>query len=128
MAKIILLSNGHGEDLSGALIGKDLKKIGHEVFALPLVGVGNAYSRVGIKIIHKGKSFRTGGLGYTSLKGRITEILEGQILYLLKRVWHFLTTARHYDFIVVVGDVLPKMSYLTLLDKYAYGCVLFVMA
>ncbi len=110
MAKILLLSNGHGEDLSGSLIGKSLEKIGHQVFALPMVGTGKAYSRQGIKIICKGKNFKTGGLGYTSLKGRITEIVEGQLLYLITKVWHFLSTAKTYDLVVVIGDVLPVIT------------------
>ena len=44
MARLLLLSNGHGEDLSGALLGQALKAQGHEVEALPLVGRGNPYS------------------------------------------------------------------------------------
>ena len=41
-ARILLLSNGHGEDLSGALIGLELQKLGHQLDALPLVGHGRA--------------------------------------------------------------------------------------
>ena len=41
--RILLLSNGHGEDLSGALIGRELQALGHRVEALPLVGHGRAY-------------------------------------------------------------------------------------
>ena len=37
--RILLLSNGHGEDLSGALIGTALQQQGCSVEALPLVGV-----------------------------------------------------------------------------------------
>ena len=49
MAKLLLLSNGHGEDLSGALLGEVLQKQGHEVDSLPLVGLGNAYREKNIK-------------------------------------------------------------------------------
>ena len=41
--RILLLSNGHGEDLSGALIGTALQQQGCSVEALPLVGHGQAY-------------------------------------------------------------------------------------
>ena len=35
------------------------------------------------------------------------EILQGQVLYLLKRSWRLLREARQADGIVVVGDVIP---------------------
>ena len=31
MARLLLLSNGHGEDLSGALLGRSLSEQGHDV-------------------------------------------------------------------------------------------------
>ena len=40
MFKILILSNGHGEDLSGSLIAKQLVKSGYTVHALPIVGKG----------------------------------------------------------------------------------------
>ena len=94
MFKILILSNGHGEDLSGSLIAKQFVKSGYSVHALPIVGKGNHYEKEKIKIIGKTKEFSTGGIGYNSFKGRFTEILEGEILYLLKRlyltfqIWH----------------------------------------
>ncbi len=107
MGKILLLSNGHGEDLSASYIGKHLISLGHEVEALPLVGVGKFYSYQNIRIILDGKNFSTGGIGYTSLKGRLTELLEGQIIYLFKRIIKLLKNASKYDLIVSIGDVLP---------------------
>ena len=53
------------------------------------------------------QSFSTGGLGYASFAGRLKEILQGQVLYLLKRSWRLLREARRADGIVVVGDVIP---------------------
>ena len=74
MFKILILSNGHGEDLSGSLIAKKLEKCGFSVNALPIVGKGNQYEKQKIKIIGKTKEFSTGGIGYNSFKGRFTEI------------------------------------------------------
>ena len=48
MSRILLLSNGHGEDLSGALIGKALQTLDHHVYAFPLVGDGHSYLEEGI--------------------------------------------------------------------------------
>ncbi len=110
MTKVLLLSNGHGEDLSGALIGEALRKLEHQVEALPLVGLGIPYKDAEIKLLSKGQEFSTGGLGYTSIKGRITELFQGQIIYLLKKIWLLLLTANQYDLIVVIGDVIPILA------------------
>ena len=84
MSRILFLSNGHGEDLSGSLIAKQLVNNGFSVEALPIVGKGIHYEKEKIKIIGKTKEFSTGGIGYNSFKGRLTEILGGEIFYLLK--------------------------------------------
>ena len=87
MFKILILSNGHGEDLSGSLIAKQFVKSGYSVHALPIVGKGNHYEKEKIKIIGKTKEFCTGGIGYNSFKGRLTEILGGVFFFLLKRLY-----------------------------------------
>jgi len=74
VARLLLLSNGHGEDLSGALLGQVLKAQGHDVEALPLVGRGNPYSEATIPLVGRTREFSTGGLGYTTLRGRLTEL------------------------------------------------------
>ena len=48
MGQILLLSNGHGEDVSGALIGQALQSLGHHVQALPLAGLGSPLSLIHI--------------------------------------------------------------------------------
>ncbi len=107
MFKILILSNGHGEDLSGSLIAKQFVKSGYSVHALPIVGKGNHYKKEKIKIIGKTKEFSTGGIGYNSLKGRLTEIFGGEILYLLKRLYLTFKIRKKYDYFFVVGDIVP---------------------
>ena len=105
--QLLLLSNGHGEDLSGARLGLALQQQGASVKAVPLVGDGGAYRQAELPVAGRTQSFSTGGLGYASLAGRLKEILQGQVLYLLQRSWRLLQEARHADAIVVVGDVIP---------------------
>jgi uncharacterized protein (TIGR03492 family) len=105
--RLLLVSNGHGEDLSGALLAQTLQAMGAEVAALPLVGEGDAYLNSTISVLGHTRSFSTGGLGYTSAAGRWAEILQGQVLYLLKRSWLLWREARRVDGLVVVGDVIP---------------------
>ena len=126
MFKILILSNGHGEDLSGSLIAKQFVKSGYSVHALPIVGMGNHYEKEKIKIIGKTKEFRTGGIGYNSFKGRLTEILGGEILYLFKRLYLTFKIRRKYDYFFVVGDIVPvffawvcKKDFFTYLVAYS---------
>ena len=63
---LLVVCNGHGEDLSGAILAKKLQSLGHNVKALPLVGLGDSYRNSGIDLICEGKEFSTGGIGYTS--------------------------------------------------------------
>ena len=126
MFKILILSNGHGEDLSGSLIAKQFVKSGYSVHALPIVGMGNHYEKEKIKIIGKTKEFRTGGIGYNSFKGRLTEILGGEIFYLLKRLYLTFKIKKKYDYFFVVGDIVPvffawvcKKDFFTYLVAYS---------
>ena len=89
---VLLLSNGHGEDLSGAKIAEALMARGIAVEALPLVGHGRPYRQVGVPVLGSTRECSTGGLGYTSLAGQLREIREGQWTYLLGRL---LWLARH---------------------------------
>ncbi len=110
MSRLLLLSNGHGEDLSGALLGLALQQLGHQVDALPLVGNGHPYREAGLPLILRTREFSTGGLGYTSLRGRLTELVQGQVLHLLGGLVRLLKVAHRYDLVVVVGDVIPVMA------------------
>ncbi len=110
MARLLLLSNGHGEDLSGALLGQALLKQGHQVDALPLVGSGQPYRDSQIAVVVSTREFSTGGLGYTSLRGRLTELIQGQVLHLLQALMRLLRIRRRYDLVVVIGDVIPVIA------------------
>ena len=110
MATILLLSNGHGEDLSGALLGQALLSQSHSVQALPLAGLGSPYLQADIPLLGRSHEFSTGGIGYTSLRGRLTELLQGQVLYLIRRLIRLLRHSHNFDLIVVVGDVIPVIA------------------
>ena len=105
MSKILVLSNGHGEDLSGSLIAKQFIKSGYSVDALPIVGKGIHYKKEKIKIIGKTKEFSTGGIGYNSFKGRLTEILGGEIFYFLKKLYS------KFQIILLLGLVYHGFNY-----------------
>ncbi len=126
MSRILLLSNGHGEDLSGSLLAKSLIQRGNYVDALPIVGQGQDYKKESIRIIGKTKEFGTGGIGYNSFKGRMMEIFGGQIFYFLQKLYLSYKVRNQYDFYLVIGDIVPvcfawfaKKDFFTYLVAYS---------
>ena len=107
---VLLLSNGHGEDLSGARIAQALMARGVAVEALPLVGHGRPYRQAGVPVVGRTQECSTGGLGYTSLRSQLREIREGQWTYLLARLLGLRRQRRRYGLVVAVGDVLPVIG------------------
>ena len=121
MKPVLLLSNGHGEDLSGALVAAELMQRGIPVEALPLVGHGSPYRQRGVPVLGRTRSCSTGGLGYTSLGGRLSELLEGQMGHVLGRLLLLRRRRRHYGLVVAVGDVLAVLgSWLSGLPSAVY--------
>jgi uncharacterized protein (TIGR03492 family) len=110
VSRILLISNGHGEDLSASLLGRELLNRQQRVEALPLVGAGDAYRRAGIGVIGRTRNFSTGGLGYTSLRGRLTELWQGQVQYLFGRILSLMRHRREYGLVVAVGDLVPVLA------------------
>ncbi|MEB3266679.1 MAG: hypothetical protein VKN13_08710, partial [Cyanobacteriota bacterium] len=107
---VLLLSNGHGEDTSGALIAAELLRRGVTVEALPLVGRGIAYRRLGVPVPHGLREFSTGGLGYATLVGRLKELVQGQPLYLMGLLVGLWRRRRRYRLVVAVGDLIPVLA------------------
>jgi len=110
VSRILLISNGHGEDLSASLLGRELLNRQQWVEALPLVGAGDAYRRAGLGVIGRTRKFSTGGLGYTSLRGRLTELWQGQVQYLCGRILSLMRHRHDYGLVVAVGDLVPVLA------------------
>ena len=110
MKAVLLLSNGHGEDLSAAAVGRHLQDQGIAVEALPLVGLGQAYRQAGIPVLGPTRDFTTGGLGYTSLAARLTDLREGQFTYVLRLLGRLRRRRRQTRLVVAVGDLVPVLG------------------
>jgi uncharacterized protein (TIGR03492 family) len=108
--RVLLLSNGHGEDLSGALIASALQRRGVAVRALPLVGHGEPYRQRGIPVLGRTRTFSTGGLGFTSLAGQVRELLEGQTLHVILQLARLRRRSRDADLVVAVGDLVAVLG------------------
>ncbi|WP_071455788.1 lipid-A-disaccharide synthase-related protein [Gloeomargarita lithophora] len=107
MKTILLLSNGHGEDLNASLIAQACQNLGARVLALPLVGAGQAYQRWGIPIIAPTRTLPSGGIFYMNTWLLVRDVLGG-LLRLTWQQWRALQrVAATCDLLVAVGDGVP---------------------
>lgn len=122
--RVLFLSNGHGEDLNASLVLRALCRIDPEieVAAMPIVGKGNAYERLGVKIVGPTRQLPSGGFNYINV-GRFLnpvnwwrdtnpvslfkDILSG----LISLTWQQFQAVRRYspscDLLFACGDIVP---------------------
>lgn len=107
--KLLVLSNGHGEDIIAVRI---LEQLNHhpdapKVAALPIVGEGHAYSHLAIPIIGSVQQMPSGGFIYMDRR-QLWRDLQGGLLQLTitqcqtARQW-----AKDGGKILAVGDIVP---------------------
>ncbi|CAM6087746.1 unnamed protein product [Calypogeia fissa] len=112
---VLCLSNGHGEDSIAVSVLAQLMALADEngeeivVEALPLVGLGSAYSHAGIPVLGPCKNMPSGGFLYMDILNLVGDIRAG-LVFLTLGQWR--TILRWMDenpdaFIVAVGDVFP---------------------
>lgn len=120
--RLLLVSNGYGEDLSGAHLGQALVRLGGHAVGFPLVGHGEAYKQSGIPTQPVAtRSFPTHGMNYQTLGGTLQELRNGQTIDGLRQSIAAARAARHYDAVVAVGDALPVMvAYLSRRPAFCY--------
>jgi uncharacterized protein (TIGR03492 family) len=106
--RILLISNGHGEDLNGGLIADGLRQCspGLELAALPIVGAGSAYGRRGLPLLYQGRTLPSGGMVYQGLN-IWKDLAAGWLQQSLAQLWTAWRQGRHYDLVVSIGDHVP---------------------
>ena len=64
--KLLVLSNGHGEDIIATRILKQLQSLAPELelVALPIVGEGYAYRKLNIPLAGRVQQLPSGGFGF----------------------------------------------------------------
>jgi uncharacterized protein (TIGR03492 family) len=111
MVKILIVSNGHGEDLIAAHIARQLWQLApeNEYVVLPLVGEGHAYRNLGLPYGLAGQKLPSGGFLYMD-GGQFLRDLKGGLLSL---TWQQLRVLRRWartgGKILAVGDIVPLM-------------------
>ena len=118
---ILVLSNGHGEDVIGSKIIEDLKKIRSEdkVVTISLVGRGRPYEKIEkqekkIKHIKANKKMPSRGFLFSNKKLIIADIKAGLIQETIKQIKLMLKLSKKSDLVICVGDLYPLiLGYLT---------------
>jgi len=107
--KLLCISNGHGEDGIAVSIIQALGQVSRalQVWALPLVGEGQAYRQAQIPILGPTQSLPSGGFIY--MDGRqLARDLQGGLLSL---AWRQLQVLRQWrgqgHYVLAIGDVVP---------------------
>ncbi len=109
--KLLVLSNGHGEDQIAVRILQQLHRQSQtlELAALPIVGEGHAYRQNQIPIIAPVQIMPSGGFIYMD-RWQLVRDLQGGLLPL---TWQQLQTVRQWarqgNPILAVGDIVPLL-------------------
>jgi len=113
--RLLVLSNGHGEDLIALRVVQSLLQ--HhpqlEIAVLPLVGEGSAYGPMeqagALRRIGPRRSLPSGGFSNQSLRGLLADLGAG-VLGLSWRQWRLVRRwGRAGDPVLAVGDLLPLL-------------------
>ncbi len=99
---ILLVSNGHAEDLAAAAIGAELH--GYTLKAIPLVGLGKAYDRQGIENLGLKKIMPSGGFAKEGILHFLRDIWAGLFGTTLRQIALLRKEGKSADLLVAVGD------------------------
>ncbi|AUC60756.1 hypothetical protein AA637_06145 [Cyanobacterium sp. HL-69] len=107
--KLLVLSNGHGEDTIAVKIIKELQLMEPEmaIASLPLVGEGFAYRQANIPIIAPVKQMPSGGFVYMDKKQLLGDMKQGLIQLTMAQHKAVKKWAKGGGKILAVGDILP---------------------
>jgi uncharacterized protein (TIGR03492 family) len=115
--QLLVLSNGHGEDIIAARILQALQSTPHppEIFALPIVGEGRKYQELNIPVIGSVRIMPSGGFLYMDGHQLMRDV-RGGLLQLtwtqIKAIRYWVNTqkqAHRQCAILAVGDIVPLL-------------------
>ncbi len=108
---LLIISNGHGEDVIASLIIKELLSLRQfkNIEVMPLVGDGRIFDNfTSHKITKIGfqKVLPSGGFSNQSFKGFWSDLKEGMLIYLFKNWLELIKKPKDYQ-VLAIGDLLP---------------------
>ncbi|MEO1396985.1 MAG: lipid-A-disaccharide synthase-related protein [Cyanobacteria bacterium J06634_5] len=108
--KLLYISNGHGEDNHSSHIIRTLRAIRPEldIAALPIVGEGNAYKKIGIPIVGPTYTLPSGGFTYMNRLRLIDDIKAGLLTMTWKQYKAMKAYVPQVDFVAATGDTIGQ--------------------
>lgn len=103
-SRVLLLSNGHGEDTVGAQLALELRRRYPqlELSAYPTVGEGRPYCAAGVRLAGTHRALPSGGLLLHSRQLFLGDVRAGLLGKTLRQVWEL--GRLEPDIIITVGD------------------------
>ncbi len=105
--RILLVSNGHAEDLTAAAIGAHIRQGSPEteIRALPLVGIGKAYDQKGIENLGLRKVLPSGGFAKERFAYFLKDLAAGLPSSLFRQIGILREESKRTDLVVCMGDI-----------------------
>lgn len=114
--RVLFISNGHGEDNHSAYVIRTLRELAPDIdiAAIPIVGEGNAYRRLGVPILGPTQVLPSGGFTYVNRWLLLKDVQAG----LLGLSWRQIKAIRRhgpkFDLVHATGDSVGQTcAYLT---------------
>ena len=104
---LMIISNGHGEDLISSYLIKSLidKKNDINISVLPIVGKGNRFEKLPVEILGPRKVFPSGGVIRGSFKNLFNDIKSGLLVSTYKQIKEIRNNRDKVQLTIVIGDV-----------------------
>jgi len=108
-ARLLCISNGHGEDAIALRLLTALRSRVPEIelFALPLVGAGTRFQQHAIPLIAATKTLPSGGFIYMDSRQLARDLQGGLVPLTLAQLRSLKTWAQDGGTVLAVGDVIP---------------------
>jgi uncharacterized protein (TIGR03492 family) len=104
VTRLLLVSNGHGEDVIATTVARHLRAAGVDLAAVPLVGRGAAYAAAGLPVLGPADEHPSGGYLLTGLRPAWEDLRAGWIGSTRRRWRALRSAAGGAAACVVVGD------------------------
>ncbi len=114
--RVLFISNGHGEDNHSAYIIRRLRELAPdvEVAAIPIVGEGGAYQKLGVPILGPTQVLPSGGFTYVNRWLLLKDIQAGLLNLTLRQLRAIRSYGPAFDLVHATGDAVGQTcAYLT---------------
>lgn len=106
---LLCISNGHGEDIIAVRVLKELRRLPNAptMSALPIVGEGGAYQKIGIPIVGPTQSMPSGGFIYMDTRQVLRDVQGGLVGLTLAQLKTLRAWGKTGGKVLAVGDIVP---------------------